>query len=138
MIKTFTIRAVTHKEISPGKGSIVWQLTDEAGNPRKVTAITTLDKNGYIDHMQAIYKRERPLVEALQQREEGEIFTKDFSKFNRENGYVAREMYNNMNVAQSTAMVSKRVNRVFMGGSLLVLLWLAYYAFTGFASLVNG
>lgn len=138
MIKTFTIRAVTHKEISPGRGSIVWQLTDESGNPRKVSAITTLDKNGYIDHMQAIYKRERPLVEALQQRDEGETFTKDFSKFNRENGYVAREMYNNMNVAQSTAAVGKRVNRVFMVGSLLALLWLAYYAFSGFSSLVNG
>lgn len=128
MSKTFTVRAVTHKEISPGKGSIVWQLTDESGNPRNVSAITTLDTKGHIDTIQAIYKREKPLVETLRDREEGDVFTPDFSKFNREHGYVSREIYNNMNVMQSAATVGKRVNRAFVVGSMLALLWLVYYA----------
>lgn len=93
MIKTFTVHAVNRKVISPGKGSVTWQLSDEKGLPRKISGIADMDAKGIIHEVQAVYSREKPLVAALMHRVEGETFTIDFSEFNRQQAYVPRQAF---------------------------------------------
>lgn len=84
MKKTYTIQSLVCTEISPGKGSMVWQLRD-AGDQRvrRVNGISTLDKQGLIESVRSIYAREAPLVEELLLYHEGDTFSIDFTGFNQ-------------------------------------------------------
>lgn len=91
MKKKFTIHEVSRKEISPGKGSMIWLLSDEKGIPRKVNAIADLDKDGVVNAIHAVYSRETPLVEALIYHFAGDELEIDFSAFNAKNRYEPRQ-----------------------------------------------
>lgn len=130
MKKTFTVREMHHKEISPGKGSIVWLLADEAGLPRKVNAITDVAGDGVIEKMRPVYKRETPLVERLHYMNEGQTFIIDFSSYNQQENYAPREVYSHMRTLERVGNTATLINRSVMLGGLLVVLWLAYGLFT--------
>ncbi|QLQ31271.1 MAG: hypothetical protein HZT40_06265 [Candidatus Thiothrix singaporensis] len=50
MTKTYTIQTVAHTAVSPGKGSITWQLQDKAdGRVRKVSGVTDLTGTGRLN-----------------------------------------------------------------------------------------
>ena len=130
MSKTFTIREIQHKEVSSGRGSIIWLLTDENGLPRKVNAITDVAANGVIKKMRAVYKREVPLVEHLHYANEGQTVTVDFSAYNKQENYAPREAYNNMRTIERVGGIATGVTRLAMLAGLLLTLWLAYGLFT--------
>ncbi|MEZ5478013.1 MAG: hypothetical protein R3E95_11195 [Thiolinea sp.] len=129
MNKTYTVHASHHKEISPGKGSIVWLISDERGMPRKVAAITSLDEQGVIETVQAVYRREIPLVERLQHTDKGSQFSIDFSRFNQDQNYLPREAYRNLRNQEKTAGLSAQVIRVLLALGTVALLWFAYTVF---------
>ncbi|MGB0845950.1 MAG: hypothetical protein ACPGSM_04455 [Thiolinea sp.] len=128
MKKTFTVHAVHHKEVSPGKGSIIWLLSDEKGLPRKITAITDIDDKGVIDNMQAVYKREIPLVERLHSSEKGESFTIDFSIYNQQQNYAPREAYNNMRTQEKAAGFGAIATKAALAVGALAAVWFTYAA----------
>ena len=130
MAKTFTVQEIQHKEVSPGKGSIVWLLSDEQGLPRKVNAITDIAANGVVDKMRPVYKRETPLVERLHYLNEGQTFTLDFSGYNQQENYAPREIYTNMRSIEKVGSLATGFTRVVMLGGLLLVCWLAYGLFT--------
>lgn len=135
MIKTFTIHSSYQQEISPGKGSIIWLLSDEKKQPRKIAAITDVDKQNNIVAMQAVYKREIPLVERLQELAKGDTFTIDFSAYNEQENYTPREMYNNMRVQEKTAQLGSNVTKVAILLGVLAAIWFAYHALGDVAAL---
>jgi hypothetical protein len=126
MKKTYTVLSITHTIISPGKGSIIWQLSDEQERPRKVNAVTSLDKQGLVDSARSIYAREAPLVAVLMQRTEGETFSIDFTPFNEANGYINREMYSNLQKCERLGCLARKVWRVLVVVGLLIVLWLGW------------
>lgn len=128
MIKTFTIHSSYQQEISPGKGSIIWLLSDEQKRPRKIAAITDVDKQNNIVAMQAVYKREIPLVERLQERVKGDTFTIDFSAYNEQENYTPREVYDNMRVQEKTAQLGSNFTKVAILLGVLGVIWFAYHA----------
>ena len=128
MKKTFFVHASHHREISPGKGSIIWLLSDEKGRPRKVNAITDIDPQGLISPIQAVYKREIPLVERLHYTAKGETFELDFNPYNQEQNYQPREVYDNLRRQEQVAHFSGHVTRMLwiLGG--VVLCWFVFSA----------
>lgn len=123
MQKTYTIQSLVCTEISPGKGSMIWQLRDSTDDRvRKVNGLSTLDKQGVIESVRSIYTREAPLVEELLLHQEGDTFTIDFSGFNKVQGYIDREMYANMQKCERlSCMVSKLWKTLAVVGILVVL-----------------
>ena len=117
-----------HTEVSPGKGSIIWLLSDENGKPRKINAITDIDENGFIDRFHAVYKREIPLVEQLQHIEKGDNFTIDFSLYNEQLNYKPREVYNNMRKQEEVAGLSAGFVKFLLFAGGLAAAWFAYAA----------
>lgn len=83
MIKTFTLNAIEHKEVSKGKGLITYHVVDENKVPRKVAGVTTLDRKKNIKHIRAVYERETPLVNALSGLPTGKKVRVDFREFNK-------------------------------------------------------
>ncbi|WP_028487602.1 hypothetical protein [Thiothrix lacustris] len=127
MKKTYTIQSIVCTEISPGKGSMAWQLRDNADERlRKVSGISTLDKNGLIESVRSIYTREAPLVEELLLCQEGDTFSIDFSDFNQAQGYINREMYANMQKCERLSCMVGKLWRVLAVMALLVILSLVW------------
>ncbi|WP_298607259.1 hypothetical protein [uncultured Thiothrix sp.] len=93
MIKTFLVHAVKATQTSPGKGQIVWLVTDENRVPRKVVGITDTDDQGVVKAIKPIYNRESPLVEALTPLVRGDLVTVDFRPFNLTQDYEGRIAY---------------------------------------------
>lgn len=127
MKKTYTIQSIVCTEISPGKGSMAWQLRDNADERlRKVSGISTLDKNGLIESVRAIYTREAPLIDALLLRQEGDSFSIDFTGFNQAQGYINREMYANIQKCERLSCMVGKLWRVLAVMALLVILSLVW------------
>lgn len=127
MKKTYTIQSLVCTEISPGKGSMIWQLRDAADERiRKVNGISILDKNGLIESVRSIYTREAPLIEALLARHEGDSFSIDFTDFNQVQGYINREMYVNMQKCEHLSGMTNRLWRALAVAGILVVLSLSW------------
>lgn len=135
MIKTFTIHSSYQQEISPGKGSIIWLLSDEKKRPRKIAAITDVDKQNNIVGMQAVYKREKPLVERLQELVKGDSFTIDFSDYNEQENYTPREMYDTMRLQEKTAQLGSNFTKIAILLGVLAAIWFAYHALSDVSEL---
>lgn len=79
----YTLKGYKFKEISKAKGSIEYQLTDELGNERLVTAMAKLNWRGQIHRVRPIYHRESPLIQALANTALEDTLVVDFSEFNK-------------------------------------------------------
>lgn len=137
MKKTYTVLSVTHTKISPEKGSMIWQLRDKDGYERKVNAVTTLDKAGYVDSARPIYARETPLVDRLMLQVEGDEFTIDFSSFNEAMGYIKREVFEDMQKLEQASRLSSKINRLLLVATVLILCWLGWLTVESFAEFAN-
>ena len=126
MKKTFTVHGLQHKEVSPGKGSITWLLSDEKGEPRKIIGITDIDKEGVIDTITPVYKRETPLVKRLYAAEKGDVFDIDFTEFNRKEGYKAREVYDDMRTVEKASGLAAGTQKYLLLSGAVALLWFTY------------
>ena len=137
MKKTYTIQSLVCTEISPGKGSMVWQLRDAGDHRvRRVNGISTLDKQGVIEAVRSIYAREAPLVDELLLHHEGDTFSIDFTGFNQAQGYINREMYANMQKCEKLSCMVSRLWRVLAVVAILVVLslgWMLNTSMTKFA-----
>ncbi len=81
----YTVTGYSFKEISRGIGSIEYQLKDEFGNERTVTAMAKLNLLKKVSSVRPIYHRELPLIIALAQTKLNESVIIDFSEFNKVN-----------------------------------------------------
>ncbi len=135
MIKTFTVHSTYHQEVSPGKGSIIWLLSDEKGRPRKITAITDINEKNEIVAAQAVYKREAPLVEHLGPLVKGDTFTLDFSHYNKQQNYAPREVYDNMRLQEKTGRLGSNFTKVVLIAGALAAIWFAYQAISNVSQL---
>lgn len=135
MKKTFTIHSVTRSTISPEKGSISWQVSDEFGRERKVSGVTTLDRDGRINSARSIYKREEPLVAELLLRNKGETFTIDFTAFNEANAFMSREAYANLQRYERLSSLGHRAWRVLAVVGVVAVLWLGWTLFVSMDTL---
>lgn len=126
MKKTFTVHNLQHKKISPGKGSISWLLSDEKGVPRKITGVTHIDKDGVIEKITPVYKRETPLVARLYAAEKGDVFDIDFAEFNRNEGYKAREVYDDMRTVEKASGLAAGAQKYLLVLGAVALLWFTY------------
>lgn len=129
MKKTFTVHSLHHKEISPGRGSVSWLLSDEEGKPRKINGITRLDKEGVIEAITPVHKRETPLVNRLYIVEKGDVFDIDFTEFNRKQGYKAREVYDDMRTIEKASGLASGVQKYLLLLGAVALLWFTYTVF---------
>jgi len=84
MKKTFTVTDILYNKLSRKKGTIEYYLIDEMGNDRKITAMAHLGFGKKIKAVKALYKREIPLVAALETKEIDQTFTLDFTQFNKD------------------------------------------------------
>lgn len=126
MKKTFTVHNLQHNEVSPGRGSITWLLSDENGKPRKINGITHLDKEGVIETITPVYKRETPLVNRLYAAEKGDVFDIDFTVFNRKQGYKAREVYDDMLSVEKASGLAAGTQKYLLLLGAVALLWFTY------------
>ena len=81
----YTVTGYNFTEISSGKGSIEYQLMDEYGNERTVTAMAKLNLFKKVSKVRPIYHRESPLIEALSRTKLNDSIVVDFSEFNKNN-----------------------------------------------------
>ncbi len=130
MKKTFTVHSFYHKEVSPGKGSITWLLSDEQGMPRKVNGVTDIDEEGVIEAIHSVYKRETPLVERLYAAEKGDRFTIDFTEFNQREGYKSRQVHRDMQTREQVAGLATNTRKYLLVVGAVALLWFTYTALT--------
>lgn len=90
MRKIFIIKNSNFKEISKDKGAIDFLLVDETGEKRTVSAVAKLNRNKRIIAVNAIHKRETPLVEALAKASVKDTIEVDFTGFNNTHPRVVR------------------------------------------------
>ncbi len=83
MLKMFTLDNRIDQQLSDTAGTVVFHVTDETGNSRKIFADTYLDENQVPQGVTASNKRELPLVEGLFRMEIGETTTIDFTLYNK-------------------------------------------------------
>ena len=83
MIKTFSLKKIEHKIVTPRKGMLTYHVVDENNVARKVACITLLNRKKEIKNRKAGYKREIPLMDALSGLQPGQNITVDFSHFNK-------------------------------------------------------
>ena len=83
MLKMFTLNNRIDQHLSETTGSVVFHVTDEYGNSRKIFADTYLDENQVPQGVTANNKRELPLAEGLFRMEIGETTTIDFTLYNK-------------------------------------------------------
>lgn len=107
---------------------MTWLLSDEKGVPRKVNGITNIDQDGVIDAIHPVHKRESPLVERLYAAEKGDVFTIDFTEFNRREGYKPREIQRNMQTVEQAAGLAGTTRKYLMLAGAVALLWFTYTA----------
>jgi len=79
----YTVTGYRFTEISRGKGSIEYQLTDDFGNERTVTAMAKLNLLKKVSSVSPIYHRELPLIKALTQTKLNQSVIVDFSEHNK-------------------------------------------------------
>ncbi len=79
----YTITGYNFTEISGGKGSIEYKLTDDFGNERTVTAMAKLNLFNKVSSVRPIYHRELPLIQALAQTKLNQSVIVDFSEYNK-------------------------------------------------------
>lgn len=83
MYKSYTIKSYKYKEISKGKGSIAYQLVDELGEERIVTAMANCGLMNKIKSIHPIHHRETPLIKILANSAINDTIVVDFSDFNK-------------------------------------------------------
>ncbi len=83
MLKMFTLNNRVDQQLSDTAGTVVFHVTDENGDSRKIFADTYLDENQVPQGVTASNKRELPLVEGLFRLEIGESTTLDFTLYNK-------------------------------------------------------
>lgn len=83
MRKTFTVKDSEFKVISKGRGTVIFSLVDELGNNRTVYSIAKLDRNNKIISVNAMYKRETPLVYELANASLKDTIMVDFTGYNK-------------------------------------------------------
>ena len=93
MLKIYTIKGYTCKEVSPGRGAIQYQLVDDLGQERTVTAIAKLGVIKKIKSVHPIHFRETPLVKALSEASINDEISVDFSDFNKHNPRVSSDRH---------------------------------------------
>lgn len=79
----YTVTGYNFTEISRGKGSIEYQLTDGFGNERTVTAMAKLNLFKKVSRVRPIYHREFPLIQALAHTKLNQSVIVDFSEYNK-------------------------------------------------------
>ena len=126
MKKIYTIHSVTRTAIAPDKGAISWLISDENERERRVSGVTTLNKNAQIIATRAIHAREAPLVAELLLHEEGDTFGIDFTAYNLANAYVEREVYANMQRQARLGAMGDTARWVLAGLAVLAIIWLGW------------
>lgn len=130
MIKTFLVHAVKATQTSPGKGVMVWLVTDENRIPRKVMGLTELDPQGLVTSVKPVYSREAPLVTALSRLVRGDLVTVDFRPFNLANHYEERLVYAPVVRHQPFIIIprlSKLIALTTLACALAIALGVTYY-----------
>jgi len=79
----YTVTGYNLTEISRGKGSVEYQLTDDFGNERTVTAMAKFNLLNKITRVRPIYHREFPLIQALAHTNLNQSEIVDFSEYNK-------------------------------------------------------
>ena len=83
MLKMYTLNNRVDQQLSDTAGTVIFHVTDENGESRKIFADTYLDENQVPQVVTASNKRELPLVEGLFRLEIGESTTLDFTLYNK-------------------------------------------------------
>jgi len=79
----YQITGYNFTEISKGKGSIEYQLMDDFGNERTVTAMATINLFKKVSRVTPIYHRELPLIRELASKKLNDSVIVDFTEFNK-------------------------------------------------------
>lgn len=90
-------------EISKGQGSIEYQLMDDFGNERTVTAMAKTNLFKKVTSIRPIYHRELPLIQALANKQLNDSVIVDFSKYNRD---YPRDLVKNRKLSTPSVRVS--------------------------------
>jgi len=79
----YRITGYNFTEISRGKGAIEYQLMDDFGNERTVTAMAHINLFKKISKVTPIYHREFPLIKELANKKLNDSVIVDFTEFNK-------------------------------------------------------
>jgi len=79
----YQITGYNFTEISKGKGSIEYQLMDDFGNERTVTAMATINLFKKVTRVTPIYHRELPLIKELASKKLNDSVIVDFTEYNK-------------------------------------------------------
>lgn len=82
MFKTFTLNKIEEEKITASEGRMIFHLTDENGDLRKVIGKTHLDANGQAISISTDRKREHPLIQCLFYTEVNETINIEFKQYN--------------------------------------------------------
>ena len=112
----YTIIGCNFTEISSGKGSVEYRLTDDFGNERTVTAMAKLNYFNKVSSVRPIYCRELPLIRALAQTKLNQSVTVDFSEHNKK--HPRGSMRNQQMSVPSVSFRSTELSGIDSFGSL--------------------
>lgn len=87
MFISYTVKSHQFKETSKGRGIVSYEITDEHGNKRIVSALAQLGMFNKIKKksVRPIHKRELPLIQALIKSSVNDKIEVDFTDFNSQN-----------------------------------------------------
>lgn len=85
MFVSYTVKNNQFKETAKGRGIISYQIVDDQGAKRTVSATAQINMFGKIKSVRPIYKRELPLIQALMKTGINDKIEVDFTEYNNQN-----------------------------------------------------
>lgn len=141
----YRITGYNFTEISKGKGSIEYQLMDDFGNERMVTAMASINLFKKISKVTPIYHRELPLIKVLANKNLNDSVIVDFTEFNKKHprGTIRKQKISvpsvkvrNVGTAQISDFSSLLDNKMRLF-QLMFISVLGFVSFTYFFSIIS-
>jgi len=133
----YRISGYNFTEISKGKGAIEYQLIDDFGNERTVTAKAKINLFKKISSIQPIYHRELPLIQALAQKKLNDSIIVDFSEFNKKHprGCMRKQRITVPSIKMRSTGTSEITDLASIFDNKIRLLQLLIFSIAGFVIL---
>ena len=143
-VKIFTLQKIENKHCTRRKNMRSYHTIDEKGDRRKISAIVS---NGWLTKeksIKAIYEREALIIQTFQTMSEGEAVTIDFATDTvrravaDDERHIYTDAYDEMALLSSVNNFSSRLSFYLKIFTLMVVIFLAFYAFSSLGDMISG
>ena len=142
-VKTFTIQKREEKSCSAKKGMLIYHVSDEKGDPRKIAAIISYGFRGKVKSIKPVYEREALIVQTFQDMKDGESVTIDFETdttrktVSNNERHIYQDAYTDVALTASINSFSTTLSFYLKIFAFLVVSFLVAYAFINLGTMIT-